>query len=527
MPLLVTILTAVLNPPLAQVADYWGRKWVLVISTAVGFAGCMVIARAHSMRTILVGFALLGASYGSQSALLAVVSEVLPRKHRPIGQAAANGVGGLGAVVGLLMGGALLRQGNLENYRIYWYVTAGLFAISTIGCATCYSPLPRELETSMSGKEKLRQLDWFGYALFGTGTILLCLGLTWSQNPYSWDNAHILAPFILGCVILVAFVGYEWFVKRDGLLHRDLFGSRNFIIAVATIFVEGLSFFTANTYYAYEVTVMEHSNLLVSGLHFAIVFISTAVFATVAGLYSVRTRSIREPLVFGFLGLLIFSILMATATPSISDAALWGYPVFAGLGLGCILPISMVAAQLSTPRALIALTTGVMISARALGADVGLAINTAVYSSAMASIGKDVAAATLPLGLPATSLGTFIQDLIAGDTQHLLQLPGVTPQVIAAGGAALTGVYSRAFRNVWILASAFSFVAMIGKHVRPHSIQIPLCWFQCITTFQHADILFYHSVRVLQESPGRVQSPHRCSGGGGTTSCSSSAVQWW
>lgn len=64
---------------------------------------------------------------------------------------------------------------------------------------------------------------------------------------------------------------------------------------------------------------------------------------------------------------------MTSVTPG-SSTAVWVYPVILGLGFGFSLTCLVTIAQLSTPPALIAITTGLIISIRSLGASVGLSI---------------------------------------------------------------------------------------------------------------------------------------------------------
>jgi MFS family permease len=460
---ILTIATSVLTPPISQAADYWGRKWFLVILMACGFAGSLIIAKATSMGMIIVGFCLLGISYGNQSLLFAVVSEVLPRKYRPIGQATVNITGGLGAVVGLLMGGVLVRHNELGKYRVYWYVVSAISVTSAIICGLFYHPPPRRMQTSLNTQEKLQRLDWIGYATFSPGITLFCVGLAWSQNPYQWGNVHILAPFIIGVTLLAIFFAYEWRLKHDGMLHHDLFRSRNFPLALATMFAEGLSFFTCNNYFPFQVSLFTDGTLWSSGLHFSVVFFAAMAFAPAAGIYSWKRKVIRTPLLAGVSGLLLFNILMATVTPHTTPTVLWGYPVFAGAGLGTILPIIMVAAQLDTPHDLISITSGLMTAVRAFGAAIGLAINNAIINSTLsANLVPKVAAATQPLGLPKTSLPLLVTALLSGDTNALKSVPGVSPSVSIAALTALKEAYGVAFRNTWITAACFVFVALIG-----------------------------------------------------------------
>jgi hypothetical protein len=53
--------------------------------------------------------------------------------------------------------------------------------------------------------------------------------------------------------------------------------------------------------------------------------------------------------------------------------------------------------------------------------------------------------------------------LAANNPAMLFAIPGVTPQIVGAAGAALQSSYIGAFRGVWIFAAAMSFVAAIGE----------------------------------------------------------------
>ncbi|KAJ5643931.1 uncharacterized protein N7484_006438 [Penicillium longicatenatum] len=460
---ILTIFTAVLTPPISQAADYWGRKWFLVVLMVCGFAGSLIIGRATSMAMVIGGFCLLCMSFGSQSLLFAVVSEVLPRKHRPTAQATINLTAGLGAVAGLLLGGSLLRYNNLDNYRVYWYVVAGLFMASSILCFCFYNPPPREAQVALNTREKLRRLDWIGIGTFSPGLTLFCVGLAWSQNPYTWSDAHILAPFIIGVVLLIVFILYEWRWKSDGMLHHGLFKSRNFPISLAIAFAEGLSFFTCNNYYPFETGLLTGGSLWTVALHFAIAFFSSVAFAPLAGSWSSARKVVRSPLFVGVSSLVIFNVLMATITPSTPLTVLWGYPVFAGLGVGMILPIVMVAAQLDTPPELISITSGLMTSIRSVGAAIGLAINNAIiHNSLSKNLVPNIAEAILPLGFPQAELPALIGALSSGSANALESVPGVTPAIGMAALAAFKDAYSIAFRDAWITAACFVFVAAIA-----------------------------------------------------------------
>ncbi|KAL9561523.1 hypothetical protein ACKAV7_014370 [Fusarium commune] len=459
----ITILTVVLNPPIGQVADYWGRKAILVVMPLAGVVGSIIVSRAQSSGTLIAGFAILGLNYGSQSLSVAVMSEILPRHYRPIGQAVGSVSTALGAIIALLMGGGLLRHGDNSNYRIFWYVTAGLYALASLGCLIGYNPPPRDLQVSLDVSQKLKSLDWIGYALFAPALVLFCIALSWSQNPYSWDSANILAPFIISIVALIIFIVYEWRFKKDGMLHHELWRHRNFAISLFVIFVEGIAFFAANSYFVFQISLVYDVSFLSGSVNFAILFIAAGVFSPVFGLWSSKRKTLRPPLVLGAICLLAFFILLATSKIDTPRYAFWIYPILPGIALPSIVPLSMVSAQFATTPELIALTSALMTSIRSLGGSIGLAINNAVLHNALdKELSKKIAEAALPLGLPASSLPALIQGLASQNKQAVAAVPGLTPEIAQAAVVGMKKAYLIAFRNAWIVSASFCALLLIS-----------------------------------------------------------------
>ena len=69
--------------------------------------------------------------------------------------------------------------------------------------------------------------------------------------------------------------------------------------------------------------------------------------------------------------------------------------------------------------------------------------------------------AVLAAGLPPTSIGPFIGALTTYDFAALPLIPGVTPQVIGAGGTALKQAYADGIRIVYFIAAPVAFVAVL------------------------------------------------------------------
>ena len=475
------ILTAALAPPVSQAADFWGRKWFLVVLTGFGFVGCIIVGRATSMPMAIAGYTVGGISFGAQPLLHAVVSEVIPRKYRAWAQASVNVSVSLGALFGLIIGGLLVRN-NHAGFRTFSYISAGIYAASAISCAVLYHPPPRETQFG-STRHKLGQLDWVGYALLVTGIVLFSLGLSWANNPYPWDNGHVLGPFLVGCFFLGLTGIYEWKFKKDGLFHHDLFRNRNFPISLVCIFIEGMGAFAANYFIPFQISVLNPNlDSFRVALCYSISYFSFIVFAPVAGLVISWTRRVRAPSVVGFACFILFFILTAVVKVSTPEANFWGYMVFLGAGLGFLLTTLVTAAQISTPPELIAITSGLMLAIRGLGASSGLTVFNAIFNAGLSTnLASKVAEAVVPLGIAEEFVGQVLGALAAHDPDLALEIPGMTLDIFAAAAEGLQRGYQVAFAYVWASAAAFSALALIGASL----------FFMFVRT------LFAHSVFIL------------------------------
>lgn len=302
----IVIVTVVLGPPASQAADYFGRKWFLVSAGVFGFVGSLILSRANSMSQAIGGQVVSSILYIAQPILTAVSSEILPRKFRPVVQAGLNGAGALGGIVGLL-GGSALTTNHLYGWRTYFYIGAALMGVSAIIIALLYNPPPRPLQKSLTLQEKLARLDWVAYFLLAAGLSLFVMGLSWAYNPYPWSDAHVLAPLIVGACIFIALIVHQTWLKRDGLVHHDLFKKdRNFAVSLGCFFVDGMIFWAANNYFAYEVSVLYETNAMLVVLHFAIAFFTAIAAAISVGVISTFTKAVREPIVASFIMFTIF-----------------------------------------------------------------------------------------------------------------------------------------------------------------------------------------------------------------------------
>lgn len=189
-------------------------------------------------------------------------------------------------------------------------------------------------------------------------------------------------------------------------------------------------------------------------------FWAVAAVSTVAyGLWSSKRRTIRSPLIVGFLIWTGGTVGMATIQPNQSVNCLV-FNAICGLGFGSPLILLIAGTQLSVPHHLIATATAVMTSSRAVAAAVFTAIYSAAVGSSMtAKLPKYVSKAAIGAGLPQSSLPAFVPAMLGEDAGAVEKL--ATPAVIAAAKKAVLQASADSYRIVYIMAACVGVVACI------------------------------------------------------------------
>ena len=88
----------------------------------------------------------------------------------------------------------------------------------------------------------------------------------------------------------------------------------------------------------------------------------------------------------------------------------------------------------------------------------------AIFSSKLSVLlPSRVAAAALSNGLESASVPKLVQALVAGLTEQVSEIPGITPRIIGAAIHALRTAYVDSFRDVWIVAAALSAAGLFSQ----------------------------------------------------------------
>lgn len=192
-------------------------------------------------------------------------------------------------------------------------------------------------------------------------------------------------------------------------------------------------------------------------------WIASAISTVIFGYCSTKFKTIRSPMLVGFIIFTCGFIGLSTIQPKDNFSAM-AFVALAGIGFGSPLILVIAGVQLSTPHHLIATATAATTCSRAIAAAVFTAIFSAAFGARLEKyIPEYVSKAALQAGLPKSSLEAFIKALSSDNSAALKSISGVNLEIINSGVSALKQAYADGLRVVFIIAVPFGVLACIAS----------------------------------------------------------------
>ncbi|KAF9976652.1 hypothetical protein BGZ73_008123 [Actinomortierella ambigua] len=224
-----------------RMGDLFGHRRIFIIGLTWFSIWALVNGFASTPVFMSVGRALQGMGAGftipSALAILTTTFPVGPERTKAL--AVFGGSGAVGSVVGVLLGGIL---GDTIGWRWIFRLTAIIgFALGIM--AVFIIPASKGVSLNQD-----RRVDYGGLFSFTIGVVAIVYYL--SEGPSAgWAAARTLAPFIVGVVLLVAFVVIQFKIDYP-IMPPRIWKSRRFVASVVgaaaiSASMNGLIFFSS------------------------------------------------------------------------------------------------------------------------------------------------------------------------------------------------------------------------------------------------------------------------------------------
>jgi EmrB/QacA subfamily drug resistance transporter len=342
--------------------DRFGRRKVFRIGLAAFTIGSALCSLAPSLGW-LIAFRVLQAVGGSMlnPLALSIISSVYTsRIQRARAISVWVGMFGIGMALGPVVGGVLV---GMVGWRgIFWVnVPVGICAI-----VLCSLFVPE------SRGPASRRPDWTAQAL--VIVILAALVYAIIEGAYTdWRAATIRGLFIVAAA-MSAVLAVRELRREDPLIDPRHFRSLSFTSAVAIAifaFADLGSFLFLTSIY---LQVVQGMPVITAGLHMLPTAAAMAVCPSLAAWVTVKTGSVRLPLLFGGLMLMLGTLLMSRFTGSSPDIDLLEAFGLFGIGMGMVNSQISVAAVAGMPTSQAGLASGIASASRQVGQALGVAV---------------------------------------------------------------------------------------------------------------------------------------------------------
>jgi len=345
-------------PLYGKLGDIHGRRRLYIAAISIFLAGSVLCGVAQSMGELVAARVVQGMGAGGLFALaLATVAVIVPPRDRGRYQGLIGSTFAAGSIIGPALGGLIVDN---ASWRWVFYVNlpVGAVALAVIAIA-----IPKR------ARRRDHSLDLLGATLLAAGTSAFLLGLVWAGEE--WGSARVLGAFAVAAVALTAFTFVERRAQEPILPFEFL---RRPIVAsgVAAVGLSAMAMVGTITFVPLFVQGVIGTSATSSGVVLTPFMLGAVIASALSGQWISRSGHYRPnalvgPVVLGF-GLFLLS-RMDTSTTNTEAAA---FMVIAGVGLGLMMQVFVIAVQNEVPTRAMGSATALTQFARSIGATLGV-----------------------------------------------------------------------------------------------------------------------------------------------------------
>ena len=359
LPWIVTVylLTSTAVTPLyGKISDSYGRRVTMLVGIVIFIAGSVACALAPSMFVLILARALQGIGGGGLIALAqTIIADIVAPRERGRYQVYFASVFMTSSLLGPVLGGFFAEH---MHWSVIFWINIPLGFVALFIAYHSLKKLPRH--------DRPHRLDLLGAALLVAATVALLLGLSWGGIRYPWGSLPVLGLFAASLMLWGLFATRMRLAPEPlippGVLHNP-------VVRMAVLSAcFGMGTYIGLTIYlpVYFETVRGLSASH-SGLSLIPLMAGTVVGATLSGRSMAKVKHYKRLPIAGLLVAMATTGLLAAYGQSLSLVTVEIILAIISVGLGTVLPVTMVSTQNAVAPHQMGTATGTANFFRSLG----------------------------------------------------------------------------------------------------------------------------------------------------------------
>jgi EmrB/QacA subfamily drug resistance transporter len=445
------IVFAVLLVSMGRLADQLGRKRFFIVGLAVFTIGSALCAAAWSIEWLIVFRVIQGAGAGILAPLgFAMTVLVFPPEQRGRGLALIAVVALVSSALGPVLGGAVVEIANW-----HWIFLINI-PFGVLGIVLCVRWWPETWDLTAG-----REVDVRGMVLLGAAVMTLTIALV-QANPFGGDLPLWLSLMQAAILLGVAFV---WWERRapNPMITPSLIENKQFRNANL-----GMLFFAAGAIGSLLLLSLVFTNLWgYTPIEAACALVPVPLMGLVVWPFAGRVADTKPPgeiakpaLIVMAIGMLWVSFLPSTAENAWTYMRILPGLLMIGVGMGIGFPSLNVGAMGAVAGPEVGLASGILNTARQLGAAIGVAILIATFGGVLhahmswfadSNIDDIVDDYDMPAPMAHAVINQTLHDYTGGTTERFRPKPGFDYDIIRQTAGSAREGYAWAFRQAALL----------------------------------------------------------------------------